>query len=117
VIPSAVEALNVCSLAKFTKISQFFADCMREDCILRLNRDQIIRPRYQQQRELLRAAEEAHALLTNFLVSNLRKEKTMSRMKSLFAVLLLTACVGFASVANAAPVVKIMIASSSAMWQ
>src|SRR5215467_13900876 len=41
----------------------------------------------------------------------------MSHVKSLFAVLLLTACMGFVSQANAAPVVKVMIAGSSAMWQ
>ena len=41
----------------------------------------------------------------------------MSLVKSLVAVLLLTACVGFVSEANAAPVIKVMIAGSSAMWQ
>jgi hypothetical protein len=52
------------------------------------------------------------------MISNLRKEKFMSRIKSLFAVLLLTACVGFVPQANAsAPVVKVILAGSSAEWQ
>ncbi len=41
----------------------------------------------------------------------------MSRMKSLFAVLLLTASVGLVPLAHAAPVLKVVIAGSSAMWQ
>src|SRR5262249_23858030 len=41
----------------------------------------------------------------------------MSHMKSLFSVLLFTACLAFMPQANAAPVVKVMIAGSSAMWQ
>src|SRR6516162_2411966 len=41
----------------------------------------------------------------------------MSRMKCLLAISLLTACLSFAPLATAAPVMKVMIAGSSAMWQ
>jgi hypothetical protein len=53
------------------------------------------------------------------MLSNLRKEKKMSRMnkKSVFAVMLLTAAVSFVPIAQAAPVVKVAVSGSSAMWQ
>jgi hypothetical protein len=41
----------------------------------------------------------------------------MSRLKSIFAVLVLAAVVGIVPQAYAAPVVKVVIAGSSAMWQ
>jgi hypothetical protein len=41
----------------------------------------------------------------------------MSRMKTIFAVLVLTAIVGVVPKANAAPSIKVVIAGSSAQWQ
>src|SRR5262249_38596975 len=49
---------------------------------------------------------------------NLKKKGiSMSRMKSVFAVLLLAASVGLVPQALAAPVFKVVVAGSSAMWQ
>ena len=46
----------------------------------------------------------------------MRKELTMSRMKSIFAVLVLTAIVGVVPNAQA-QTIKVVIAGSSALWQ
>src|ERR1700756_2706581 len=50
--------------------------------------------------------------------SQTKKGTSMSRMKLVFAVLLLTTIVGVVPQAHAqAPIIKIIIAGSSAMWQ
>src|SRR5260370_41359337 len=48
---------------------------------------------------------------------NLRKEHVMTRMKTVFAVLLLAAMASVVPQAHAATNVKVVIAGSSAMWQ
>src|SRR5260370_31336721 len=58
-----------------------------------------------------------HALLSTTLSTTSEKEHLMTRMKSVFAVLLLAAIVSVVPQAHAATTVKVVIAGSSAMWQ
>src|SRR5260370_36725172 len=58
-----------------------------------------------------------HALLSTTLSTTSEKEHLMTRMKSVLAVLLLTAIVSVVPQAHAATTVKVVLAGSSAMWQ